>query len=257
MPKTSNIVLELTARYDTPEVSKETLRRRSSSTCAGVPKPMVWIGMKRLRSSCGRPLTGRRPRKPLPVGAISGAVFCMPSVTTTTERSLFGSLFHCFIPSLMPPPIDVELPGASVLALLMTASQAAAPPRWRKKFAGGSAPGRVCATAVLSKKTTPRRSCDHSGPPPGGASSCSHCATKPCTADLRMSAFTGPEAAPGGRSAMLPDLSRTRTTSKVLRPLNVALSAGATPSSVGMTLAGVSPVCFETCEHSTIGEATM
>ena len=55
---------------------------------------------------------------------------------------------------------------------------------------------------------------------------------------------------------MLPDLSRTRTTSKVLRPLKTALSAGATPSSVGSTAAGVSPVCFETCEHSESGAAT-
>src|SRR5207248_10201935 len=51
----------------------------------------------------------------------------------------------------------------------------------------------------------------YSGPPPGGASSCSHCATKPCTADMRMAAFVGPEIAPGGRSIMLPDLDRKST----------------------------------------------
>src|SRR5437588_9501956 len=121
----------------------------------------------------------------------------------------------------MPPPIEVELPGTNELALLMTASHGCGmpEPRCRKKFAGGSAPGRLCGCAVLSNWTTPMRSCDHSGPPPIGPSSCSHCATNPCTADLRISNFFGPEIAPGGKSCMLPDLSSTSATSKLLRPL--------------------------------------
>ena len=55
---------------------------------------MVWIGTKRLRNSCGSPATGARPRNPVPVGAINGAVFCMPSVRRTTSRSFLGSAFH-------------------------------------------------------------------------------------------------------------------------------------------------------------------
>ena len=74
---------------------------------------------------------------------------------------------------------------------------------------------------------------------------------------MRMEAFDGPAFEPGGRSAMLPDLSSTSTTSKAFRPVNVAVSAGATPSSFGRRAAGVSPVCFEICEHSAAGAPTM
>jgi len=69
--------------------------------------------------------------------------------------------------------------------------------------------------------------------------------------------FVAPETAPGGRSLMLPDLSSTSMRSNGLRPLLIASRAGATPSSTGISVAGVSPVCFETAEHSTSGEATM
>ena len=184
--------------------------------------------MKRLRSSCGRPLTGGRPRNPLPVDADQRRRV-LHAVRDEDDgeivRRIELPLLHRLVDSAADRRRAARRQRVDVVVTAVHGPGIAAP-RCTKKFAGAIGAGERLRAGALSKKTSPMRSCDHSAPSGWADPSARHARRTSSSPTSESRPSSRPETAPGGRSAMLPDLSSTSTRSNGCRPLIVAIERG-------------------------------